>query len=80
MEQNPNESFEDCLIECAVYESLGLSATELFDLFDFEEYFVQTLIPRLQKAQNKSFCKIIHRWVSKFPNFFQFFWNFQINY
>jgi len=65
LEQNPNESFEDCLIECAVYESLGLSATELFDLFDFEEYFVQTLIPRLQKAQNKSFCKIIHRSIIK---------------
>lgn len=51
------------VIECAIYKSLSLAANELFDKFDFEEFFEKTLIPRVEQVQNLEHGKLVHRLV-----------------
>ena len=54
------------VIECAIYKSLSLAANELFDKFDFEDFFEKTLIPRVEQVQSLEHGKLVHRLLLKF--------------
>ena len=54
------------VIECAIYKSLSLAANELFDKFDFEDFFEKTLIPRVEQVQSLEHGKLVHRLLKKF--------------
>jgi len=59
--QQNQATLEVMVIECAIYKSLSLAANELFDKFDFEEFFEKTLIPRVEQVQNLEHGKLVHR-------------------
>nr|CAB3256568.1 importin-11-like [Phallusia mammillata] len=56
-----DQSLETILTNDAVYSAVGLAANELFDAINFEQWFVDDLLPSVQRCQTHPQGKIVHR-------------------